>query len=251
MSAFICGLDLGQASDYSALVIVEKRQDLGYDPALVQTVTESAIATPGWEAAGVQLRSPVYEQRTRQAILGPNGQVTYVDGLPAPRLLSYDVRHIQRWPLGTSYPAIVSDVNALMARPLLLNAAPLVLDGTGVGRPVVDMFRQSARYAMTPVLITAGATVSTDEAGYTHVPKRDLVGATQVLLQNKQVRIGPSLPEAQTLTSELQTFQTKISVQTAHESFGAWREGQHDDLVLALALALWFATTRQSIGAYL
>ncbi len=67
MSAFICGLDLGQASDYSALVIVEKRQDLGYDPALVQTVTESAIATPGWEAAGVQLRSPVYEQRTRQA----------------------------------------------------------------------------------------------------------------------------------------------------------------------------------------
>jgi hypothetical protein len=113
------------------------------------------------------------------------------------------------------------------------------------------MFRQSARYSMTPVLITSGATVSTDEAGYTHVPKRDLVGATQVLLQNKQVRIGPSLPEAQTLTSELQTFQTKISVQTAHESFGAWREGQHDDLVLALALALWFATTRQSIGAYL
>jgi hypothetical protein len=145
----------------------------------------------------------------------------------------------------------VSDVNALMARAPLVNRAPLVIDGTGVGRPVVDLFRQSAGYALTPVLITAGATVSSDDAGYTHVPKRDLVGAVQVLLQNKHLRIGPNLPEAATLTAELQHFQTKINVATAHDSYGAWREGTHDDLVLALALALWFADTRASVGAWL
>ncbi len=27
----------------------------------------------------------------------------------------------------------------------------------------------------------------------------------------------------------------------SHETFGAWREGQHDDLVLAAALAGWWA----------
>ncbi len=32
----------------------------------------------------------------------------------------------------------------------------------------------------------------------------------------------------------------------AHDSYGAWREGTHDDLVLAVALALW-AGERQEV----
>jgi hypothetical protein len=31
----------------------------------------------------------------------------------------------------------------------------------------------------------------------------------------------------------------KVSLDTGHDSYGAWREGTHDDLVLALACALW------------
>ena len=30
------------------------------------------------------------------------------------------------------------------------------------------------------------------------------------------------------------------SSMAAHDIYGAWREGQHDDLVLATALAVWF-----------
>ena len=33
----------------------------------------------------------------------------------------------------------------------------------------------------------------------------------------------------------------KISAETAHDSYGAWREGAHDALVRAVALALWGA----------
>jgi hypothetical protein len=47
-----------------------------------------------------------------------------------------------------------------------------------------------------------------------------------------------SLPEAVTLTRELESFQVKIT-ESAHDTYGAWREGAHDDLVLAVALALW------------
>jgi hypothetical protein len=35
----------------------------------------------------------------------------------------------------------------------------------------------------------------------------------------------------------------------AHETFGAWREGQHDDLLLAAALAGWWAE-RGYFGAF-
>jgi hypothetical protein len=42
------------------------------------------------------------------------------------------------------------------------------------------------------------------------------------------------------LVRELQNFRVKLTV-AAHETFGAWREGDHDDLVLAVALACWLA----------
>jgi hypothetical protein len=39
---------------------------------------------------------------------------------------------------------------------------------------------------------------------------------------------------------ELQQFQVKVTA-AAHETFGVWRDGQHDDLVLAVALACWWS----------
>ncbi len=60
----------------------------------------------------------------------------------------------------------------------------------------------------------------------------------QVLLQTRRLRIAQALPEAAILTKELETFQVKITA-AANETFGAWREGQHDDLVLATGLAAW------------
>ena len=41
--------------------------------------------------------------------------------------------------------------------------------------------------------------------------------------------------------ARVQRARLKINLETAHDSYGAWREGTHDDLVLAVALALWTA----------
>lgn len=48
------------------------------------------------------------------------------------------------------------------------------------------------------------------------------------------------MPLLEVLKGELQTFEVKINPQTAHDSYLAWREGQHDDLVLAVAMACWY-----------
>src|SRR5262249_45729100 len=72
------------------------------------------------------------------------------------------------------------------------------------------------------------------------VPKRDLVSAVQATLQTKRLKIATALPETVTLTRELQAFRVKVNVATGHESFEAWRERDHDDLVLAVALAVWY-----------
>jgi hypothetical protein len=72
------------------------------------------------------------------------------------------------------------------------------------------------------------------------VPKRDLVAAVQVLLQNGRLKIAEGLELAPTLRKELLGFRVKVDPKTAHDSYEHWREGDHDDLVLATALACWY-----------
>jgi hypothetical protein len=68
-------------------------------------------------------------------------------------------------------------------------------------------------------------------------PKKDLVTGLQVVLQGRRSQIARSLPEAATLVRELSSFQVKASAAT--EELVPWREGTHDDLVLAAAEAAW------------
>ena len=74
------------------------------------------------------------------------------------------------------------------------------------------------------------------------VPKRDLVGVVSVRLENRALRISAALPFAPLLKRELLNFRVKIDPVTSHDSYAAWREGDHDDLVLASAVALCGAT---------
>lgn len=177
---------------------------------------------------------------TALAVVNQIPAVQTPDGTPVPVL--YEVPHLERFPLSTPYPTIIKEVKTRLAVPVLVGAM-LVVDATGVGRPVVDMLRD-AGFAPIPITITAGQTPSEVE-GYWHVPKRDLVSTMQVLLQSDRMKVANQLPEASTLTRELLNFQTKITV-AANDTYGAWREGTHDDLVLAVALASWAAENPQN-----
>jgi hypothetical protein len=50
------------------------------------------------------------------------------------------------------------------------------------------------------------------------------------------------------LREELLNFRRKINLKTAHDSYEHWRETDHDDLVLATALACWRATRRRDVS---
>jgi hypothetical protein len=170
----------------------------------------------------------------------------------------YQARNIQRVPLGTSYPHVVRHVGSMIGH--LGREHPdaelqLVIDGTGCGRPVVDLFLE-AEYGcpVVPVGIHGGSAVSRD-GRWLSVPKRDLVGTVRVLLESERLRIAAGDPLAAALTAELTNFRVTIS-KGGHDSYGAgggvggddWRDGAHDDLVLALALACWVGEQRQTGG---
>lgn len=210
---YILGVDLGQTNDYTALCILERRE--------------------------------VETGRTRlETVLG--GAPKRVRVTEA----HYAARHLERLPTGTPYPAQLARVSALHDR---LKAqghrVRLVVDQTGVGRPVVDMLRASG-LRPTAVTITGGDTVSQDGGDY-RVPKRDLVSAVQVLLQSERLKIARALPEAATLTAELLAFKVSVSLK-GHDTYGndvgPWRENAHDDLVLSVALACWLGENVRQQG---
>jgi hypothetical protein len=147
----------------------------------------------------------------------------------------FQVGHLERVPLGTSYPAIVAQVGRLLDK--LPAGTELVIDYTGVGRPIFDMFTYSG-ISPVGVLITAG-TAETYDGPICSVPKLTLVSRLQALLHEGRLKIQKELPEAETLVRELQEFRVEFTP-VGHLTFNA-RSGKHDDLVLALAIAVWRA----------
>ena len=137
----------------------------------------------------------------------------------------------------------------------------LVVDATGVGRPVVDLMKESG---LRPkgIMITGGDSATYDSrTGFFYVPKRDLCMGLAVCVQQARFTYPrdfciwdpnprPTADEIakgatptgtfEDFINEVQNFKVKISVATAHDSYEAWR-GQHDDMVLSAAMGVWWA----------
>lgn len=215
-------MDLGQAADYSALSITERvpRPTGSYllsgDE---QLVADRVGAVPLWRPVVVPEIETIKQ-----------------------------VRWLERFPIGTSYTVVVAEVLNRIER-LLVTLEPtaanpvLIVDHTGVGRPVVDLFRQKqVPIPLVAISITSGQTanVSTTNPGEVTVPKKDLIAPLLIAVQNDLFRIAPELDLAKAFAAEMQAFRMKVTARGG-ESYEAWRESDHDDLVLSVALGCWAA----------
>ena len=215
---FIVGLDLGTERDYSAAAIVE--------------------VVPGHLVA----QSSANLQEATLARLFPP--------LPGSVESVYYVRQIKRWPLGTSYVEIAESVKRRFLDTQLYApgyAKPvLVVDKTGVGRPVLDQLRAQG---LTPlgIGITGAGAVNKQGPRDATVPKRDLALTLQILFQSKRIKLAKNLDEMEALVKELQAFKMKIS-QSGHDTYEAERESAHDDLVLSVCLAVWLGEYGEKYG---
>lgn len=153
----------------------------------------------------------------------------------------YDVVHLARYELGKPYPEIIRDVIRMVQRPELDPGWKLVLDRTGVGRPIYDSFRE-ARLAPIGITITSGSEAHRDPDDRNHwlVPKLALVSNCKILLQSGRLRFAEGLKHTEDLIQEMLSFEMKYTT-AANVVFESWREGSHDDLLLGLACGIWAA----------
>jgi hypothetical protein len=150
----------------------------------------------------------------------------------------YDVRHLERIKLSTSYAVIRDRVHELAYMTMQYGPPTLVMDATGVGLAVFD---ELSLWGLHPVgiTITSGRAVSRANR-LIRVPKRILVKTMVALFQRKRLRIGTGLPGSAELVAELLGFQVQINARTRRESYQAGKHGLHDDLLVAVGLACFY-----------
>ncbi len=201
MRNFVCGLDIGQRQDYTAFVVIEK-------------VCE------------------VHKISSRTSV-----------GASTTKILNLDVGEAKRFELGTSYTNIVDSVFTAMKDLQFKDGEEkpvLVVDATN-NAAIVDLinqkFKEDRRFKVVPVIITAGGQ-SSEEKNVYKVPKIELIQRTQLALEQGKLRFAEGMKYLDIFTNELENYNVKI-VDSGSEFYDA-RSGEHDDLVLALSLAIWW-----------
>lgn len=144
-----------------------------------------------------------------------------------------------RLPLGTDYVLVPSHVKRLIAeiqrrQPFGCDSKvdlDLYIDAAGPGRPIVDLLRAQRMPAhLRSVHLTGGHQAVVHPDGMLTIPRRELVANLRMVCEAANLRVHPGLREWPSLREEL----LNISLTGGQST--------HDDLAIALALAVWPAT---------
>ena len=183
---------------------------------------------------------------------GPFNHVTWELG----RELHFRLCHTERIALGTPYIEIVARIRQLLEKlsaqlPGIHSYAgtvplrTLVVDASGVGRPVVELIRKSGtgwtsaqvkrtHVTIAPITITASGEPRFEASGEEFVSRRDLITNLRILFEKRLLKISARIHDRQALLKEFVQLQDRSG-------------SNHDDLVMATALACWRATRRLSL----
>ncbi len=197
---FYIGVDIGTARDYTSVAILERTMR-----------TREKQALPGtfeWEEE--------------------DQKIFYL----------YELRWLEEMPLGSSYVEIAERLKNITNNMGIRSRHRLILDATGVGRPVVDMLRRE-KVMVVPVQISGGYSTTQNDFGGYNVPKRDLVTALDVIFQTERIKIA-DLPLSAKFREQLKWFTAKTNSK-GNQSYEAVTESVHDDIVTAVSLSVWYA----------
>lgn len=228
---FIVSLDPAQLHDYSALAVLE------CTPMVPMTTPHSAVAplggtplsTGGTPAAATTTSTGGTPTAT------PTTRSTPGKAENIYRLVS--LKRKQKLP----YPEIVAWSRRVYLNPKFQRGAGIseprfVIDAGGVGRAILDML--TAEYVKAiPIQLTGGEAESCVGGTY-HVSKSFVVGKFLAAWDAGRVQVPSTASFLPILENELRAFRGAMTAQ-GRAKFEA-EQGEHDDLVMALAQAIWY-----------
>ena len=197
------GVDLGKLSDFTAISILEEVKVRRAHPEL------------------------------GDLLVGHEGRVEFQS--------VYHLRYLARPSLRTPYLEIISRLSDMVKTPELADEIEIVVDKTGVGNAVYELMTFAKLPSLVPVTITGGTSpqVDTQDGGF-HVPKKDIASSLQALFGTGRLKVAKGMDLVPDFLKEIENFKVKMTP-AGNATYEAWREGDHDDIVLSVGLAAWWA----------
>jgi hypothetical protein len=179
----------------------------------------------------------------------------------------YDIKIIEQYQ-GFGYEEMADRIATTMDNPQLRMNTDLIVDGTGIGDAAIELMRKRGLYPI-PIIFSGGGEPREHYAGMGEVfknqssggqlfgakilkdisvPKKDLVAAGSVILQQGRVRISPGRWNDE-FKQQLSKFKGKVNENTSRTKYEAETEKDHDDLVVCFLMGAWWIINRKERNA--
>jgi hypothetical protein len=159
----------------------------------------------------------------------------------------YQVGYLKRFSLSMLYTDISTKLETLDRQLKQLASqegkeaiVTYILDSTGIGGPITEVVSKKLPYAkIIKLYITGGinTSVAPEDPWEYHVPKGQLISGLMAAYDRGIMSMPRDSKEADAILDELANFEIHIS-EAGHDSYYA-APSKHDDLVIALSLAVW------------
>jgi hypothetical protein len=148
----------------------------------------------------------------------------------------FRLTQLDRIPLNVPYTKVPGVARKRVIEANLTAKVTVAVDASGPGLPVADLLRNAQLPAsILPVMITGGSGNSkVPSKGVYTVPRKDLLSLLRITIESGRLKGARHLPLRGEFLSELAHIDAESASHTRN----------HDDLVFAVALALWAANIR-------
>jgi len=176
----------------------------------------------------------------------------------------YDIKLIEKYQ-GLGYEEQANRIATVMQNPELRMNTDLLVDGTGIGDAAVELIRKRGLYPI-PIIFSGGdkanehyaefGSIFKDSGGgisgakvinNISVPKKDLVDAGKVMLEQGRLRVAPSRWNDD-FQKQILKFKGKVNEKNRHVKYEAETEKDHDDLVVCFLMGSWWILNRRDKG---
>jgi len=227
--------------------------NIGVDVGKIHDPTAFCVA----EVAQVPTGEVRYTSNLTMGHYDARGEWIPPQGIEQVMRTEYTVKTIKRLPLNTSYPAVAAYLATMLENPLFANRKiRLLMDVTGVGRPVFDSLKSKIFLRLNNAKIThdpsggiefkmsSHSSLQLKPINFVHGEKYNrskgslgkafLVSRLQSILQEERFH-APDIPEVVAMCEELMVYEIKVSDE-GKDTYGA-STGKHDDLATAAGLS--------------
>lgn len=159
------------------------------------------------------------------------------------------------------YQDFATHLVRLLSDKKLQNNNDLIVDGTGVGVAVVDIFRDKGLTPIPivatsggeahPVFADAGNIFGSGEklrgmrtVSEWHIPKTELVQAGQVAMEQHRFRPAPNIRHLDDFRDQLMNFKGKFNEKTQYTKYNAEDDEVHDDFITCFLMAMWWVRNK-------